>query len=264
MDYYSAIILGVVQGLTEFLPISSTGHLILARELFGLSLYGGLSFDALLHFATALAILVYMRREILTLLYSLWEWIIHRTIGDKERILLLAIILGTIPAVILGLFLENLINTSFRNPDIVAVILIAGSVFFIVAEKFSKKDKTISIKKGVWLGCFQAIALLPGASRSGMVIAGGLFLGLKREDSARFAFLLGVPILLGAGSKKMIDLGASDFFSDFGSVALVGSITAFIVGFAVIHYLLKFLRNHTLNIFAVYRIALAVVVLLLL
>jgi undecaprenyl-diphosphatase len=262
MDYYSAITLGIVQGLTEFLPVSSTGHLIIVREIFGLSLYGGLSFDALLHFATALAIVVYLHKDIYTLARSLWKWIATRAIGEHERILVLAISLGTIPAVVFGLFLEDMIAGIFRNSTLVALVLIAGSVLFIVAERFARQNEELSLRKGICLGFFQALALIPGASRSGMVIAGGLLLGLKREEAARFAFLLGVPILLGAGMKKMLDLGASGFLSDFGGVAIVGSMTAFLVGLAVIHYLLKFLRNHSLYIFAIYRILLAVIVLL--
>ena len=264
MDIISGIILGVVQGLTEFLPISSSGHLILAREVLGLKTSYGLSFDAVLQLATSLAVLVYFRADFMRLFKVATAWLQRRAIEQKDKILLLALIIGTIPAVILGLLLEDYMGTTFRSSELVAFALIAGAVLFFLAEKFAKKNENLTVKKGLWIGLFQTLALIPGMSRSGMTISGGLFFGLSREDAARFSFMLAFPIIFGGGMKKLLELSGSGALSEIGLSLLVGALSAFIVGMFAIHYLLKYLKNHTLGIFIVYRLALAVLVLALL
>ncbi len=263
MDIPQGIILGAVQGFTEFLPISSTGHLIIVRELLGLSVSYGLLVDAVLHLATALAVLLYFRRDFLRLTVSLFRWVRYRDIHQKDRNLLLALFLGTIPAVVLGLLFEDSIAGVFRSVEVVAFSLIAGSIIFVLAEYVGKRNvlQEVSPSTGVRIGLFQALALIPGMSRSGMAISGGLIFGLTREEAARFAFLLSFPIILGAGMLSLLQLSSDGFLAELGVSMLVAAVSAFITGWFAIHYLLKYLRTHTLGIFVVYRVALAIVLL---
>ena len=178
------LILGFVQGLTEFLPVSSSGHLILARDIFNLSVSNGLFFDVMLHLATGLAVVVYFRNDLKQMIFR----------PKENQTLWLAIILGTIPAMVFGLFF----NENLRDPYIVALALIGGSILFFVAEKFATQDRMLTYGKGAGVGLFQALALIPGVSRSGATISGGLLLGMKRDESAKFSFLLGLPVIFGA------------------------------------------------------------------
>jgi undecaprenyl-diphosphatase len=289
MDIFQSIILGLVQGLTEFIPVSSTGHLIIARKLMGLDLYGSLSFDAILQLATGLAVLVYFGKDI-------WN------IVKKRNVKLIGIlILGTIPAVTLGLLLQDYMDTVFRGTNVVALALIAGAVLFYFAEKWSRQKNTehnrplapsltneggesnvetseisserlgtplsgedfseVSTTKGFSIGLFQCLALIPGFSRSGSTISGGLFVGLNRESATRFSFLLSLPIIFGSGLKKMLDLYQGGALAQVESSLFIASLFAFISGLLAIHYLLKFIKKHSLNYFGVYRIILAVIIL---
>ena len=272
MDFVNSIILGIVQGLTEFIPVSSSGHLIIARDILGLQLSHSLAFDAVLQLATTLAVLVYFRKDIWGYIKTFFKIISGKSkeIEKKEKTLLYAVILGTIPAVIIGLLLEESMETIFRNPTLVAGSLIFGAVLMWWAEAVSKRkrdlgvkdDDSLSTKRGFGVGFFQALALIPGFSRSGMTITGGLFLGLNRVEATRFSFLLAFPVLFGSGIKKLMDLGGSGLLESVGGPLLVGSIVSFIVGLAAIHFLVGYLKKHTLNAFVVYRIILAVVVLI--
>lgn len=264
MHPLEAIILGVVQGITEFLPISSTGHLILAREVLGLESEFGLAVDATLHFATALAVLLYFRADILRLVKSSLLWVRGRVVAAEDQKLILALLLGTIPAVVVGLSLEGAIESTFRSAELVAWVLIAGSGLFLLAEWARKRyeaPRAMRVRTGVIVGCFQALALLPGMSRSGATISGGMLLGLTREAAARFAFLLSFPIILGAGSKKLLDLGGANLPSGEWLMIALAAAASFGAGIASIHYLLKFLKHHSLMVFVVYRVLLALIVL---
>lgn len=259
--------LGLLQGLTEFLPISSSGHLVLAREVLGTVSEHDLAFDALLHFATATAIVVYFWRDIYTLLRSLptLPRALHMRTLTTEHTLLLALLAGTVPAVCFGLLLEDILETVFRNPLLVAGSLIAGSCIMIAAEyAFQKRVKVEehvrSWREGLIIGLFQSLALVPGMSRSGMAISGGMFFGITRDEAARFSFLLGAPLLLGAGAKKALELFSSGVLFDIGAVVLAGVLAAFLSALVVIHFLLTFLRTHTLTVFILYRLALALAV----
>lgn len=263
MDILLSLILGVVQGITEFLPISSTGHLILAREVFGSSGYG-LAYDALLHLATACAVMVYFKRDISVLFQTMLREFGRMPVNRKDAVLLHALLLGTIPAVAFGLFLEDFMEGIFRSPLLVAGVLVVGSGLFAFAEYYYKKHPpkgTLTSGKGFFIGLFQSLALIPGMSRSGASIAGGMFLGLTREEATRFAFLLGVPILLGAGSKKLIEFLSSPDEVVWGSI-LVGILAAFITGLLAIHFMLGFVRRFSLWPFIIYRLILAVVVII--
>ena len=247
MDILNSIILGFIQGITEFLPISSSGHLILARDFLNISNINGLAFDAVLQLATTMAILVYFLKDILLMFSS--------------KKLLSILIIATIPAVVLGLFLENFMETVFRSSELVASTLVIGALIMFFADRYNNK-KTInknqlSIKKSFLIGLFQSLALIPGMSRSGMTISGGLFNGLSREEATRFSFLLAFPILFGSGIKKLLDLYNENMLVDFGTPLIFGSISAFLVGILAIHFLIKFLKTHTMKIFIIYRILLA-------
>ncbi len=259
-----SVILGLIQGVTEFLPISSTGHLILGRSLFGLSTDNALAFDAILHLATAAAVIVYFRRDIWLLSQALFRKLGRLQVDTKDSDLLYALAVGTVPAVVLGLTLENLMAVTFRSPLLVAGVLAAGSVFFIYAEYQYSKEKRrpgIGVKTGFKIGLFQSLALIPGVSRAGATIAGGMLLGLSRSEAARFAFLLAVPVILGAGFKKLFELMASDALVAWGAV-LIGSLTAFMVGLLAIHFMLSFVRRYTFWPFIWYRLILASLVVL--
>jgi len=268
MGVIEAIILGVVQGLTEFLPISSSGHLILVREFFGFDGVGALAFDAVLHFATALAVAAYFWKDILRLANSAVHLAMRRSVERVEKHMLMALAIATVPAVIFGVLLESLMEDAFRNTLLVAGTLAAGSLIMFFAEKWHVSRIRIigetdapTPPRAFTIGLFQSLALVPGMSRSGMAISGGMLMGLSREDSARFAFLLAVPLLLGAGGKKLLELGTNgSLFSDTAALA-AGAASAFIVGMLVVHYLLKFLRNNSLMVFVWYRLALAALVL---
>ncbi|MBL7045415.1 MAG: undecaprenyl-diphosphatase UppP [Parcubacteria group bacterium] len=265
MDPISAIFLGVLQGITEFLPISSSGHLILARELFGIEGANDLAVDALLHFATATAILVYFRKDFQRILTGASNWFSKKPMENTNKTLLFALVLGTIPAVVLGVLFEDSIGTTFRDPTLVAGALIAGSILMFIAERVAtKKPGVLTARMGLRVGFFQALALIPGMSRAGMTISGGMLLGLTRESATRFAFMLGFPVLIGAGTLKAFELYSSGvLIFNFTAIAL-SMATAFLTGLFAIHYLLKFLRNHSLDVFIIYRLILAVAVLFLL
>jgi undecaprenyl-diphosphatase len=263
MNIISGIILGLVQGLTEFLPISSSGHLILAREILGLQTADGLAVDAVLQLATILAVGIYFRRELVGLTLAAGKWLMNRPTSAEQRILLLAILIGTMPAVIFGLFLENLMDTVFRSVLLVTSALIIGSLFMLIAEVYARRRQPdeLNWRKGLFIGLFQCLALIPGISRSGSTISGGLFVGLDRSTAARFSFLLSFPIIVGTGLKKLLDLSAGGELSGLGLSLPAAFLSAFFVGLIAIHFLLHFLRSHSLLIFIGYRLFLAAVVL---
>lgn len=265
MDILHSIILGIIQGLTEFLPVSSSGHLIIFRDIFGLQVDYGLAFDAVLQFATTLAVLVYFRKDILKYIKNFFFWIFQKEIDYTEKNLLKALFWGTIPAIVLGLLLEDTMSTLFRNPNLVAGALIVGSIIMLLSEKKKRLNldiTSIDAKKGFFIGLFQSLALIPGMSRSGMTISGGLFCGLSREEATRFSFLLAFPILFGTGLKKLFDLFQENLLNTIGLDLLFGSMVAFLVGILAIHFLIKFLKTHSLKIFVWYRVLIAVLILI--
>ena len=260
-EIINAILLGFVEGITEFLPISSSAHMILLRD--ALSFHGGneLAFDAVLQLAAALAALVYFSKEIWQLTLTFFNVVLGKAADTKNKILMYAIILGTIPAVVGGLLLEKFMETVFRDPLYVACALVAGSGLFAYAEyKFAMREREpLSVVNGTKIGLFQVLALVPGVSRSGATISGGLLLGLTRMEATRYSFLLSIPILLGSGLKKFIEI-----LHAHNGVSLTalgaGSFVSFIVGLISIHFLLIFVRTNTLWPFIWYRLALAAVV----
>ncbi len=263
MTIGDAILLGIVQGITEFLPISSSGHLILAREFFGITSESGLLFDAMLHFATACAVACYFWKDIVQIARSGFSAL---GFGTEDRSLSVHIVIATIPAVVLGYVLESSMETVFRNPVLVAITLIAGAGIMFAAEWHyaRRQSKTLHASGALLVGFFQSLALVPGMSRSGMAIAGGMFAGLDRVHATRFAFVLAVPLLCGAGLKKIIDVFVFETASADLVVISAGVIAAVVTGVMAMHYMLVFLRTNTLWPFICYRVFLAVVVLIVL
>lgn len=245
MNYFLAILAGAVQGLTEFLPISSTGHLIIFEKFFGISQEKfGLAFDASLHLGTLLAVIIFFYKDYIKLL----------NVKSKH---LINITLGTIPAVILGLFFEKYIQTSFREIWVVASSLILFSLIIILAELLGKKIKKmdqIKISDSLIIGFFQAIALIPGVSRSGSTISAGLFLGFKREEAAKFAFILSGPIIAGAGLKKFFEAGFGTLSLNDFNFFIIGILSSAFFGFLTIKYFLKYLATNNLYPFIIYRV----------
>lgn len=263
MDYILAILLGWVQGVTEFLPISSTGHLILVREIFSESAAtNGLAFDAVLHLATSAAILLYFSKEIKAIIHTVLRMLGRLPVDERDKTLVFALLIGTIPAVVLGFFLEHIMDTVFRSPLLVAVVLIVGSIIFGYAEyvyAYKNDRRPLSTNIGWRIGWFQVLALIPGMSRAGITISGGLILGLTRVEATRFAFLLAVPVMLGAGGKKLLELIVSPEPIAWGVVG-AGALTAFLVGLFAIHFMVRFMRQNSLWPFIWYRILLAIFV----
>lgn len=259
MNILESIVLGMVQGITEFLPISSTGHLILVRTLFEIESVNALAFDAILHLATVAAVVIYFRDDIWLLMQAVLRKLGRLPVNERDETLIYALLIGTIPAVVLGLLLEGLMASLFRSPLMVAAVLVAGSGLFMFAEwryVHQPRRPEINVSKGFKIGIFQALALLPGMSRSGACISGGMLLGLSRPEAARFAFLLAIPVIAGAGAKKLLELITSDVSIEWLPV-IVGAVTSFFVGLLAIHFMLSFVRKHTLWPFIWYRIILA-------
>lgn len=259
MGILDSAILGFVQGLTEFLPVSSTGHLILAHEVLGVTSGNELAFDAVLHLATATAVVIYFWSDIRSIINTVMRKLSRLPVNDRDLILLWSIGAATVPAVVFGLLLEDIMATVFRNPLLVAGVLVAGSVLFMYAEwvyENSHPENEMNVVKGFKIGLFQSLALIPGMSRSGSSIAGGMMLGLTRHEAARFSFLLAIPVIMGAGFKKLLELLQASEAVPWGSV-LVGAVVAFFTGILAIHIMLSFVRKHSLWPFIWYRIILA-------
>lgn len=245
MSILLAILAGAVQGLTEFLPISSTGHLIIFEQLFGISQKDfGLSFDASVHLGTLIAIVAFFYQDYLK--------------AAKSK-LLKNIIIATLPAVFFGLVLENLIETSFRQLWVVGSALILFSFVIVTAEKigpqFKSKEKVTALEALI-IGLFQALALVPGISRSGSTISAGLLLGFKRDEAAKFAFILSGPIIAAAGTKKFLEAATSTTSLADLNFFIIGMLSSAIFGYLTIKYFLKYLSTKTLYPFVIYRVIL--------
>lgn len=259
MSIIEAIILGVVQGVTQFLPISSTGHLVVTRTVFGVVDTGGFAFAAVLYLAIASAIIVYFFPDLWLLTQTGLRKLGKLPVNKRDETLLYSLLIAAVPAVVLGLLLESVVQSLFTSPLLVAGVLFAGSFLLMYAEWIhQKKPRTneINPRKGFKIGLFQTLALIPGMSQSGATIAGGMLLGLSRAESARFAFLLAVPVLLGAGFKKFIEMISSAEVVAWVPV-ISGSVIAFFAALFAVHFMMKFVRTHTLWPFIWYRIILA-------
>lgn len=263
MDYLSVIIFGVVQGITEFLPVSSSGHLVILHELLSLPFENDLAFDVALHFATLLAVLYFFRRDVVQLAVGF----LSSLRGQKTEMSRLSwlLIMGAVPAAILGFLFDDLIEQRFRSLWIVITMLIVVALLFILVEKkgrFSQEYVNIKWPQALFIGLAQALALIPGTSRSGITIITGLAVGLKREAAIRFSFLLSIPIVAGAAIVKIPDILAEKLSLSEWSLILVAFLSALFSGVFAIRFLINFARSHTLIPFAVYRIILALILIL--
>jgi undecaprenyl-diphosphatase len=253
MEIFDSIFLGVIQGITEFLPISSSGHLIIAEHYMDLPVSELKGFDIAVHAGTLAAIFAYFRKDFWRLIKSLFN-----KEDKKSHYLIIFLLTGTIPAVIAGLFLGDYLDLHFRNSFSVSIMLITIGIFFFIAEYISKKIKNrqLDLPRSIIIGLAQALALIPGVSRSGATISAGLSTGLKREESARFSFLLGSIAITAATAYSILKIFQGDFSLPPNSVLIGGLISSFISGLAAVYFLMYFLRKHTLYLFGIYRIVL--------
>ena len=243
MSVFQALILGVLQGITEFLPISSSGHLILLPNFLGWEVQS-LAFDTILHLGTSAALIVYFWSEL------------PKFFNDKSFLKL--ILVGTIPALFFGVIFGEIIENYFRSIQYVVIFLTLGSILMFLAEKFYRKKwhsermsyfEKLSLREGLIVGIFQSLSLLSGVSRSGSTISGGMFMGLTREAAARFSFILSIPVVIAAGVFKIFD-SYQELSIDVPII--FGFIASAVTGIIVIKYLLKFLKTNNLYVFIIY------------
>lgn len=266
LDLLKAVVLGTIQGLTEFLPISSSAHLRIFPELFG---WGdpGAAFTAVIQIGTELAVLIYFRHDIwrigkawvLALFKPEWRGHIDARMGWF-------IIIGSLPIVVLGVLLKDIIEKDFRNLWIIGSTLIVMGIVLGVADRLSKNDKTIkniSLTDAILMGLAQALALIPGVSRSGATISMGRALGYEREAATRYAFLLAIPAVVGAGLFELKEIPGGDNTYGWGPT-VVATIVSFVVGYAAIAWLLRYVSTKSYTPFVLYRIALGAATLILL
>ena len=262
-----AAILGIVQGLTEFLPISSSAHLILVPKLLGWNdpFIDSAAFDVMLHMGTLVALLVYFWRDLIQILGAWLASIRDRRIGDDpQRRLAWLLVVSVIPAAILGAGLESFFDQAFREHyQWIALFVLLGATLLWLGERRGTQTRGLDgmvLRDAVTIGAAQALALFPGTSRSGITIAAGLLLGLKREAAARFSFLMAVPVIAGAGIWKARTLVGASLGGTQVNELIVGIVTSAIFGFIAIAFLLRFLRTNPTTVFIAYRIVLAAVI----
>ncbi len=254
-DLAAAVLLGIVQGLTEFLPVSSTAHLILVSDFLKLDPERfGLSFDVALHLGTALAVLLYFARTWIDLVVGLFR-------GQWRMPAL--IVLGTAPAATAGVLFQSAIEREMRGPLVIAAGLVVGSIVFVAAEAIARQRRLmteVGVLDALVIGIAQAIALIPGISRSGITISAGLVRELQRGDATRLAFLLATPVILGAGAKTLLDARKAAALFAQPDVIAVGFVLSFVSGLAAVAFMVRFLRGHSLNWFVAYRLVLAALI----
>lgn len=258
MEILTTVVLGVIQGLTEFLPVSSSGHLVLLPWIMDFK-DPGLTFDVALHLGTLVALLAFFGRD-------WWKyvraWFVKGAENKKEKALGLSLLIACVPAVLAGLLFQDLIDGAFRSPLLVALNLAVFGVLLWVADRMGKKNKeveTVSFKDAMWIGLAQVLSLVPGVSRAGITISAGLALGLNRVAAARYSFLLAVPITAGACVFGLRKIEVAQLNLAF----VLGVVVAAAVGMLAIKFMLKFLAKADYKWFAVYRIVLAVLIVVL-
>ena len=271
MTILHAFLLGIIQGLTEFIPVSSTAHLLIGQKLLGIPSSDAMfSFLVLVQIGTIVSLFVYFWKDLVSILMDT----VKNLGGLRDFNSLPAnakmgwyIVIATIPALLAGLLLKDAVEALFRLPLLEAAIrLLAAAILLTLAEWLTKKDRDLDSM--TWLdalviGLFQIIAVFPGASRSGSTISGGMFRGLDRPSAARFAFLMSVPVMLAAGAYEMLDVVHMPGLSEFLPVMAVGFITAAIVGWFAVRWLLQYLAHHSLYVFSSYCAVVGIFVLIL-
>ncbi len=261
MNLLFAIIAGVLQGLTEFLPVSSTGHLVILHDILKFDAFDNALFDVAVHIGTILALLAFFRDDIVRLVRGFTASFGRRDLrNDEAQRLSWLIVLALVPSVVVGYFLEKTIETTMRNPLVVSGALIVVAVLFFLAERHAPQEKDLGHMKAsdaAVVGAAQVLAFIPGVSRSGITILAGLIRKMKRAEAARFSMLLSIPTIIGAGLFKglRIDWAGADW-----GILFAGLAAAFITGFLTIRLFLRFLTRFPLNVFAWYRIGLGIIV----
>lgn len=266
VDFLQAVVLGVLQGLTEFLPISSSAHLRIFPELFG---WGdpGAAFTAVVQIGTELAVLIYFRRDIWRI-GSTWAKSLVKPEyrGQLDARMGWFIIFGSVPIVVLGISLKDLIERDFRSLWVVGTTLIVMGVVLGIADRLGSTDRKLrdlTARDAILMGCAQALALVPGVSRSGATLSMGRILGYDREAATRYAFLLAIPAVIGAGIFELREIPHGDNLYGWGPT-IVGTVVSFVVGYAAIAWLLRYITTHSYTPFVLYRIGLGAIVLVLL
>ena len=263
MDWLQAIVLGIVQGLTEFLPVSSSAHVSIVGQLFFEGRDPGAAFTAVTQLGTETAVLVYFRKDIWRIIRQ-WCGSLTGKVdrSDPDARMGWLVIVGSVPIVLLGLLFQDAIDTSLRNLWVTVAMLAGVAIILALADRYGARNTreltNLTWRDGILFGLFQAAALIPGVSRSGATISGGLFLGYQREAATRYAFLLAVPAVFGSGLYKLKDIGG-DASAAWGPT-IVATIIAFVVGSAVIAWLLRYISTHNFTVFVAYRLLAAAVV----
>jgi undecaprenyl-diphosphatase len=258
MTLLQAIILGILQGLTEFIPVSSSGHLVLIPHVFGweFSKSQAFIFDVLVQWGTLFAVLFYFRRDLINIASAFVGGLMSgKPFVKKDARMGWYLILATIPAVFIGLLYKDLIETAFTSAKATGFFLLITSALLILAETVGKRNRSIediSWYSAFWIGCSQVLSLLPGVSRSGATIAGGMTRNLDREAAARFSFLMSVPVMLGAGVLAIKDLFELPTIDNFLGPLIVGFLVAMVSGYIAIRWFITYLCKHSLSVFAVY------------
>ena len=258
MTLLAAALLGIVQGVTEFLPISSSGHLILARTFFGWDAERfGLAFDVACHVGTLAALLIYFREDLRQMLAALPQVLTPST-SPAARLMWLLVI-GTIPIAIVGFFYDNWADR-LRTPGVATAALAVGAAFLFLVERLGPRHRDVDSLQP-WeafaVGAGQALALIPGVSRSGATITAGMMMGLRRDSAARFGFLLGIPAVIAAAAKQAVPVFHEMQLPGTAQLFVVGALVSAVVGFVVMKYLIRYLSRHSLDVFAYYRLQLA-------
>jgi undecaprenyl-diphosphatase len=269
LELLEAIFLGVVQGLTEFLPVSSSGHLLLGQYFLGMDQARfGLTFDAAIHTGTVLAVISYFWRDLLRMAGAFLRSLRGPNFEERDQRMAYLILVATVPAGVIGLLFKSFFEgPAVRSPWLVAFNLVLVGVLFIVGEVVGRQNRTsdkLGFKEALAIGLAQTVALFPGVSRSGGTITLGLFLGLRRDEAARFSFLMSVPITTAAALLSLAEAFGSGIDAGDALLFVAGSVTSGVVGYLAIRFLLNYLAGHSLRVFAYYRFVLAAVVVLLL
>ena len=251
MDVFEAILLGSLQGLTEFLPVSSSGHLVIGQELLGIHVPGN-AFEVVLHVGTLFSVLAVFWSDIVGFVKTMWD--------KSTRNYILALAVGTVPAVICGLFFKDAIQSAFDNVNFVAGALVCTGIILFVSRFVHGKNDEISLRNGLLIGIAQAVAIIPGISRSGSTITAGLCLGVKSESAARFSFLLSIPAISGAGLLTALDLLESIEPLLSIPVLIAGFFSSFVVGWISLKWLLSLLQSGKFYWFGFYCVGVGILV----
>jgi undecaprenyl-diphosphatase len=258
-EIIQAIILGIAQGLTEFIPVSSDGHLALIPWYFGWE-PSGLLFDTMLHWGTLLAALFVFWRDILNLIGAWFRSIARRSLADPNARIAWFIIVGSIPAAVVGFLFDDFVESLYANAQVVGLFLLITAIILAVSELVAGRQQQprtleqMNLLDSILIGLAQVLALAPGLSRSGTTIATGLVRGIRRDLAARYSFLLGTPVIFGAGLLQLVKVLTTDAsqFTDQLVPIFAGFVAAAVAGTIAINFLLRYLRNHTLYVFSIY------------